>query len=98
MQTHMQLRSQWSENTTGKRGPHSSNEERVSCQEADDAALVFTAWKERWGREGEGEREREREKTLCSPYIIGDFKSIETPVSTPSWVNAGVSGGHKNPK
>lgn len=53
-----------------KKGPYSYNEEKGSCQEADDAALVFTARKERWSREGEGEKERR----LCSSYIIGDFR------------------------
>lgn len=80
MHTHTQFHSRRNETVTGKREPDSSNEERGSCQEADDTALVFTARRERWRRE----REREEKRRLCSSYIIGDFKSIETPVSTPS--------------
>lgn len=73
--------------------PYSSNEERGSCQEADDAALVFTARKERWGRGWEGGKDRR----LSSSYII-DFNSTETPMSTSFWMNAGLRRGHPQQK
>lgn len=47
------------------------------------------------GRRNE-EKAKDRERKLCSSYIIGDFKSIGIPVSTPPWMRARVCRHRQN--
>lgn len=71
--THARTHTQQCENM---RGPYCNNE--GSCREADDAVLVFTARKERWGREGSGKKRED-----CSPNTNRWLqKCIRTPIPT----------------